>query len=104
MSDNERSEILRELASIGTKLDGIEASLARDHKILYGNGSPGLIRAVDRLEQRADRQTWLVRALLVAVIAVIVAAFVEHWRVYADMRASMNQQNQVNPVERLQTP
>jgi len=86
---------------IGTKLDTIEANLARDHKVLHGNGSPGLIREVDRLIVRADRQTWLMRVIVIALVGVIVAAAVEHWRVYADMRATMflSQPSQSKPME-----
>ena len=106
MSDIETSEILKSLsevnarlASINTKLDVIDSLETRIRHTLYGNGKPGLVMQVDRLDQQASRNRWFMRAVIVALIAVIVAAFVEHWRVYHDLRASMNQASPTRPID-----
>ena len=44
------------------KLSRIEALLEEDHKALRGNGQPGLIERVTRLEQRTAAAVWGIRA------------------------------------------
>lgn len=47
MSDRERDTLL---IRIDERLKGIESALARDYKCLHGNGQPGLIERVQKLE------------------------------------------------------
>lgn len=47
----------------------------RISRTIYGhNGTPGNLVRIDRLEQTQDRQKWLVRSIVGAVIALAAAA------------------------------
>ena len=47
MTDRERDALL---IRMDEKLKGIESALARDYKCLHGNGQPGLLERVQKLE------------------------------------------------------
>ena len=53
----EDHEILAALATLDTKMDDMKDDIERlTHVVIDGNGQPGLITRVDRLEQIATRQ------------------------------------------------
>ena len=66
------SEEIRELREALTLL---KPSVEEFNRLMKGNGVPGLPVRLDRLEQECERRTWYNRAIVGAVIAVLVEAF-----------------------------
>lgn len=53
----EDHEILAAIATLDTKMDGMKDDIERlTHVVIDGNGQPGLVTRVDRLEQVASRR------------------------------------------------
>lgn len=73
-------EIVKSLATIGTRLDGIEETLNKIEKALNGNGQPGLISRVTTLEAKDSTKSktveWFV--LIATAITSAYAAFFRH--------------------------
>ena len=68
------SELHMELQQIQQKLDQllyVPALLARHDALLHGNGSPGLLTRVDRMEQRAESHKWFIGIALAALFTSI---------------------------------
>lgn len=56
MSDKDRDELL---VRIDERLKGIHEALERDYKHLHGNGQPGLLTRVQKLEDiHANENRW----------------------------------------------
>lgn len=64
-------ECARELGAIGTNLTNINAKLDKLNSALFGNGTPGLIMQVDRLQQTHARNVWWLRTLAVVVLGLV---------------------------------
>ena len=77
MSENDKTEIIKALSSLEVKIDGLTDKLNKLDYTLYGNGKPGLIVQVDRNTQHIERSKWMMRAIVVAVVGLVVAAVAE---------------------------
>ena len=74
------------VARLEAQMETLRADQARQHRELVtaiqrldeavrGNGRPGLRIEVDRLKQAEQRRQWLMRAILLAIIGLLVDAF-----------------------------
>ena len=64
-------EIEKTLSAMSVTTDTDRQMVSSLKHTVWGNGTIGLDRRVDRLEGSAERATWWLRSVLVAVIALI---------------------------------
>lgn len=60
----------REFGEIGAKLDTLQTSVDRISRALFGNGEPGVIGRVDRLEQERKRVIGAIKWIVAAAIGI----------------------------------
>jgi hypothetical protein len=68
------SELHTELQQIQSKLDqllALKPIVERHDNLLFGNGNPGLVTRVDRMEQRAESHKWLLGLTIVAFFTAV---------------------------------
>jgi hypothetical protein len=58
----------QQLAILQERMDGHVEQTEEHHHTLYGNGTPGLVKNVDRLLQGLASSTWLWRIVLTAIV------------------------------------
>jgi hypothetical protein len=65
-------QILTRISVLETRIDGRLTDLtALEHRV-YGNGKVGLSTLVDRLNTSEERRVWAFRAIVVAIIGLLV--------------------------------
>ncbi len=76
MSD--RAECMRTFGAIEATLkdnkesvDRVEACVKEIKKVLLGNGEPGIVGRIDRLEQRAAYSKWIVGLIATPVVGLV---------------------------------
>jgi hypothetical protein len=74
--DKRLEELRVGLAAINEHLSNQDKILARLDAAVNGNGRPGLLTRVDRLEQRAASELWARRRVVAAAIGAAFAAMV----------------------------
>ena len=92
------NDIIKAIASLETKIDGIDKRLDGIddlRKTIYGNGQIGLKGEVAVLTDKANRFTWLIRAIMVAIIGLMLA------QVY-NMINSVAEWKAIQTIQRLQ--
>lgn len=71
----QQTRIIAQQAISATKISSMEDKVDAMHACLIGNGKPGLIIRLDRVEQRHKVVSKLVWAVVVAVVGLSVSAF-----------------------------
>lgn len=57
-----------EVRNVGTTLGELKSWMTRMNETIYGNGQAGLTTRMDRQEQRANRNAFLIGAVLIPLI------------------------------------